>query len=94
MADPTLADVLKAISNLDAKVGALDTKLDTVRAEAATHRAESAAHRAETAKGFSDLDKELAGHADVHRELETDIGALKRRPARSAARAPRRTPKR
>jgi hypothetical protein len=30
----------------------------------------------------------------VHREIETDIEALKRRPARTAARAPRQSPKR
>ena len=48
------------------------------------------AHRAETKKAFDDLDRELTGHAAVHRELEKDIETLKRRPARTAARPTRR----
>jgi hypothetical protein len=47
-------------------------------------------HRAETKKGFDDLDRELTGHAAVHRELEKDVERLKRRPPRSAARPARR----
>ncbi len=47
-------------------------------------------HRAETKKGFEDLDRELTGHAAVHRELEKDIETIKRRPARTAARPTRR----
>jgi hypothetical protein len=46
--------------------------------------------RTEMKRGFADLDKELTGHADVHRQIEKDIAALKARPARTAARAPRR----
>lgn len=44
----------------------------------------------ETKKAFAHLDNELTQHMDVHREIEKDIEALKRRPARTAARAPRR----
>ena len=73
MAEPTLKDVLKAISELDAKVG---RKVDELRTE--------------MKKGFADLDKELTGHTQVRREIEKDIAALKSRPARTAARAPRR----
>ena len=87
MAEPSLIDVLKAISELDAKVdrrvgdverkvGDLDTKVDVLRAE--------------MKKGFAELDKELTGHADTHREIEKDIAALKARPPRTAARATRR----
>jgi hypothetical protein len=61
-------------------------------------------HRDETAKGFKDVDKrfdrmderldeldeDLTGHMKVHRKVEEDIAYLKGRPARSAARAPRR----
>lgn len=36
------------------------------------------AHSAETKKGFEDLDRELTGHAAVHREIEKDIEAIKR----------------
>jgi hypothetical protein len=46
--------------------------------------------RTEMKRGFADLDKELTGHADVHRQIEKDIAALKTRPARTPARAPRR----
>ncbi|HSO39622.1 MAG TPA: hypothetical protein VLT33_44150 [Labilithrix sp.] len=51
----------------------------------------SDARRAETKNGFNDLDKELTGHAALHREIEKDIEALESRPARTAARATRRT---
>ena len=86
MAEPTLKDVLKAIAELRT-----ETKADIaqVRSEMAT-KSDLDAHRVESKKGFSDLDKELSGHTDVHREIEKDIEALKRRPARTAARAPRR----
>lgn len=87
MAEPTLKDVLNAVIKLEASTKAdlakLDAKVDRVDAKVD-------AHRAETKKGFSDLDEELSGHAKVHREIEKDIELLKRRPARTAARAPRR----
>jgi chromosome segregation ATPase len=60
------------------------------RREVAEVRREVGAHRAETAKGFAELDRELTDHTKVHREIEEDIEALKRRPARTAARSPRR----
>lgn len=68
------ADVgtLKAdIARLDAKVDTMDAKVEGVRAELRTVEAKVDAHRAETAKGFADVERELAGHADpIHRQLE------------------------
>ena len=62
MAEPTLKDVLKAISELDAKVdrkvGDVDRKVDALRSDVE-------AHRAETKKGFADLDRELTSHTEV-----------------------------
>ena len=84
MAEPTLKDVLNAIAKLDAKV---ERRVDDLQSDIE-------AHRAETKKGFAALDKELTGHTDVHREIEKDIEALKRRPARTAARPTRRPPTR
>ena len=82
MADPTLKDVLKVLAEVRRDMA---TKADVAKLDAKVE-----AHRAETRKGFDDLDKELAGHASVHREIEKDIEALKRRAPRTAARAPRR----
>jgi hypothetical protein len=41
-------------------------------------------------KQLTDLDRDLTKHMNVHREIEQDIETLKRRPPRTAARAPRR----
>ena len=82
MAEPTLKDVLKVIAEMR---GEMATKADLAKLEAKVD-----AHRAETKKGFADLDKALTQHMGVHREVEKDIEALKRRPARTAAQAPRR----
>ena len=94
MAEPTLKDVLDVIAQLrsDTKtdIAQLRSEVATVaaqlRSEVATVAAKVDAHRAETAKGFAEVDRELTKHADVHREVEKDIEALKRRPARTAAR--------
>jgi hypothetical protein len=72
------------------EVAAVRADVTAVRADVTAVRADVNAHRAETKKGFADLDKELTKHAEVHRELEKDVEALKRRPLRTAARAPRR----
>lgn len=87
MAEPTLKDVLKAISEMQGGIAKLDAKVDTGLAQV----------RSEMAKRFdgvdaqlADLDRDLTKHMDVHREIEKDIEALKSRPARTAARAPRR----
>ncbi|HEY8076540.1 MAG TPA: hypothetical protein VIF62_20590 [Labilithrix sp.] len=89
MAEPTIKDVLDAISKL-ATQSELRDGLAELRRELAGARgdlvAKIDAHRAETKKGFDDLDEELTGHAKVHREIEKDIENLKRRPARTAAR--------
>ncbi len=82
MAGPTLDDVLQAIAQIRSEMA---TKKELARIEAKLD-----AHRTETAKGFADLDKELTGHANVHREIEKDIELLKRRPPRTAARPARR----
>ena len=98
MGEPTMKDVLDAITRLEQGQARTDAKVEAVRGELAAkvdaHRAETQAHRLETAKGFADLDVELADHSDpVHRkveeaiaELRKDVDALKRRPARPAAR--------
>lgn len=86
MADPTLKDVLVAITVLDAKIDKVAAKVDKVDGKVDAHRAETNAFRAEVEKRFDDIDRELTKHADVHREVEKDIEALKRRPARTAAR--------
>lgn len=91
MAEPTLKDVLKAISELRT-----ETKADIaqVRSETAAGLArldaKIDAHRAETKSGFADLDKELTGHASIHGQIEKDLEALKRRPATATARPTRR----
>ena len=90
MADPTLRDVLDALAKLDSKVSNLDARVATIDAKVSTIDAKLDAHRLETEKGFRQLDAELTKHAEVHRELEKDISALKGRPPRTAARAPRR----
>ena len=97
MADPTIKDVLETLAEMRAAMATksdlarLEAKLEAHRAETNAHRAETNAHRAETTKGFADRDRELTRHADVHREIEKDIEALKRRPPRTAARpTPRR----
>ncbi|HSO30968.1 MAG TPA: hypothetical protein VLT33_00590 [Labilithrix sp.] len=87
MAEATLKDVLTAIAKLDRKVGDLDAKVER---KVGDLDAKVDALRTEMRKGFADLDKELTGHAEVHRQIEKDIGALKARPAPAAARATRR----
>jgi hypothetical protein len=55
---------------VNAKVDKVDAKVDAhhvaTRADIAAVRSDVGAHRAETKKGFTDLDKELTGHAEVH----------------------------
>jgi len=52
MAEPTMNDVLDAITKLDAKVDRIESRTATVEAKVD-------AHRLETAKGFADVDREL-----------------------------------
>jgi len=82
------------VAELRADVTELRADVTELRADVAELRADVAAHRGETKKGFADLDKELTGHANVHKELEKDVEALKGRPLRTAARTPRRRPAR
>lgn len=83
MAQPTLKDVMDVIAKLDAKVDAhrAETRADAAKVDARFDRVD---------KGLAELDRDLTKHMDVHREIEKDIEALKARPARTAARAPRR----
>lgn len=77
---------MDVIAKLDGKVDAhrAEAKADAAKLEAKVDKLD-----ARMEKGFSDLDKELTGHAALHREIEKDIEALKARPARTAARATR-----
>jgi chromosome segregation ATPase len=89
MAEPTLKDVLRAISEIR---GEMATKADLAKLDAKVAKLDAKVEDldAKVEKGFAELDRELTGHAALHREIEKDIEALKRRPARTAARAPRR----
>lgn len=85
MSEPTIRDVLELLAKMREEM--------VTKAEHRALEAKVDAHRAETAKGFAELDRELAGHsAEVHRRLEADIEALKKRLStpRSTARRPRR----
>ena len=98
MAEPTMKDVLDAIAAMRGDLVKTDAKVDRIESRTATVEAKVDAHRLETAKGFADLDVELAKHSDpVHRKVETaiaelrkDVDALKKRPVRPAARPARR----
>lgn len=129
MADPTIKDVLDAITTLAQRLDRFESatadnfrrvesatgdnfrrfesttadNFNAVRNDASAMRhdltalrEDVAAHRRETAKGFADLDAELAKHADpTHRKLEERVTALEARAARKttpgpAARRPRR----
>lgn len=91
----TKADLARVRSEMASKadLAELDANIDAHRAETTAHHADLEAkidaHRAETKAGFEALDKELTAHAGTHREIEKDLEALKRRPARTAARATR-----
>lgn len=79
MAEPTLKDVLNAITKMEAR---LEAKIEAVRGEVEGVRADVATHRKETATGFDDLDDELAKHSErTHRKLEARIERLEKRSA-------------
>lgn len=93
-----MADVQRQMADVQRQM-ATKTDLAAVKSDVAAVKSDLAvlganvdAHRAETKKGFEDLDQELSRHASVHRELETDVEALKKRPPRTAAR-PARAPR-
>lgn len=70
MAEPTLKDLLKAISELP-------TKSDLARVEAKVDGL-----RTEMDKRFDDLDEELEKHASrAHRDLDARVGRLEKRSA-------------
>jgi len=87
MADPTLKDVLDAIAKLEA---ATKAEFVEVRREMGANHAETTTRLKRVEKQLDDVDEDLTGHMKVHRELEKDIAALKRRPPRTAARPARR----
>lgn len=100
MSEPTIRDVLELLSKMreemvsKAELRTVDGKIDKLDVRVSALDAKVDAHRAETARGFAELDLELAGHSDeVHRRLEAEIEAIKKRlPAvRPPARRPRRT---
>jgi hypothetical protein len=84
MADATLKDVVNAIAELRR-----ETKNGIAELRRAT-KDDLAKLDAKIEKRFDALDEELTLHTRVHKEIEKDITALKGRPARTAARAPRR----
>jgi archaellum component FlaC len=83
MAEPTLADVLKAISELDAKT---DKRFD--QADKRFDQADKRFDRIEKLLGA--VDRDLTGHMEVHAKIEKDIEGLKRRTAPPVRRAPKR----
>lgn len=102
--DAVDANLSERIDTLGARIDAVDANLgariDAVDASLSERignlGARIDAHRLETAKGFADLDKELARHSDpVHRRLEEEMAALrklvmaKKSSRRSAVRRPR-----
>ncbi len=85
------------IDQVRTEVHGLDAKIDQVRSEVHGLDAKIDQVRSEVHARFDQvdndlkaLDKEVTAHMAVHRELEKDIELLKRRPARTAARATRR----
>jgi hypothetical protein len=77
MAEPTLKDVLNAISKLatNEELAKLDTKVDELRADM-KNRFDAVDKR------FDDLDEELEKHASrAHRDLDARIGRLEKRSA-------------
>jgi hypothetical protein len=106
MADPTIKDVLDAITTLAQRLdrfesatadnfGAVRNDASALRHDLSALREDVAAHRRETAKGFADLDAELAKHADpIHRKLEERVAALEARTVRKTPRPAARRPRR
>lgn len=104
MSDPTMKDVLDAVTGIRAELDAvrrdMATKGDLARVEAKVDAVDAKvdAHRLETEKGFRELDAELSKHAgiahhDVDGEiakLEKRVAALEKRPARTTAARPAR----
>lgn len=69
-----------------ARFGEVNARFGEVNAQFA----EVNAHFDRVHKEIAELDKDVTTHMKVHREIEKDIELLKRRPPRTAARAPRR----
>ena len=63
---------------------------DDLTSEAGAIRTEMARRFDRVDRQLLELDAELTKHADVHAELEREVGALKRRPTRPTARPARR----
>jgi chromosome segregation ATPase len=78
------------VEKLDARVETIDARVETIDAKVEAHRAETEKGLAEVRTGLAELDADLTSHMRVHREIEKDIEALKRRPPRSAAGGSRR----
>jgi predicted RNase H-like nuclease (RuvC/YqgF family) len=93
MAEPSLKDVMAAITRLEKGQASLEKGQAEIRSEMAT-KAEMNARFDRVDRQLAELDRDLDGHMDVHRELERDVEALKGRPLRTAARVRRRASKR
>jgi replication fork clamp-binding protein CrfC len=90
MADSTLKDVLDALARLEKGQGTLQVDLERFDAKVDGLRREMNTRFDEVDKTLASLDADLDKHMKVHRRIEEDITALKRRPARTAARPTRR----
>jgi copper chaperone CopZ len=85
MAEPTLKDVLKALSRLESRLesslaevhGEMATKSELAKIDAKvdTLGAKVDAHRVETARGFEDLDRDL----DEHMKATASWSAISKR---------------
>lgn len=90
-----LSKVQGDVSELRRDVSTVQSELVSVRSEVVSVRAEVArvdakvdgvngkvdALHADMTRRFDELDEELTKHAELHRRLETDVEALKRRPS-------------
>ena len=101
MADPTLQDVLDAVSKLGAKIDKVDAKVEDTRTELvvklSTTRAELRAEIQDVRSDIAAVRNELrAVRSDLATDRERadalaiDVAALKVKPPRPPSRAPRR----
>jgi chromosome segregation ATPase len=107
MAEPTLKDVLAAITRLEkgqseirsematkADMNARFTEMNARFADVNARFADVNARFDRVDRNIADLDRDLDSHMKVHRELERDVEALKGRPLRTASRVRRSASKR
>jgi chromosome segregation ATPase len=92
MAEPTLKDVLKAISEMR---GEMATKTDLAKLDAKVDDLEAKMSKRfdKVDKSIKELDEDLDKHMKVHKELEKDVEAIKGQAPRTGARVPPRRPR-